>query len=76
MNIPYGCLETIFGFKNANSNPAPFKLDPGSGMEKLGSRIRNKHPGSVTLEDRVARTGLLLKDHYKTELKGVLTITE
>jgi hypothetical protein len=24
-------------------------LDPGSGMEKLGSEIRDKHPGSATL---------------------------
>jgi hypothetical protein len=24
-------------------------LDPGSGMEKFGSEIRNKHPGSATL---------------------------
>jgi hypothetical protein len=24
-------------------------FDPGSGMEKLGSGIRNEHPGSATL---------------------------
>jgi hypothetical protein len=24
-------------------------LDPGSGMEKVGSWIRDKHPGSATL---------------------------
>jgi hypothetical protein len=25
-------------------------LDPGSGMENIGSGIRNKHPGSTTLD--------------------------
>jgi hypothetical protein len=24
-------------------------MDPGSGIEKFGSRIRDKHPGSATL---------------------------
>jgi hypothetical protein len=28
-------------------------FDPGSGMEKFGSRIRDEHPGSATLQKRI-----------------------
>ncbi len=46
-------LETIFGVKILKF----FDGDPGSGMEKIGSRmekirIRDKHPGSATLQIR------------------------
>ncbi len=56
MNIPDNCsvsLETVFRFKILKF----IDPDPGSGifltlcsrMEKFGSRIRDKHPGSATL---------------------------
>jgi hypothetical protein len=38
-------LETIFWVKILKF----FDADPGSGMEKFGSRIRDKHPGFATL---------------------------
>jgi hypothetical protein len=46
-------LETIFWVKYLffDGDPDPgiiLALDPGSGMEKI--RIRDKHPGSATLE--------------------------
>jgi hypothetical protein len=47
------CLETIcfdvdprFGIRDGKNS------DPGSGMEKMGSGIRDKHPGSTTLKKR------------------------
>jgi hypothetical protein len=58
------CIETIFfGLKYLNSLMRDGKnSDPGSGMErilirdagwkKLGSGIRDKHPGSATLPPR------------------------
>jgi hypothetical protein len=50
-------LGTIFWLKNTKffyADPDPgsgifWTLDPGSGMKQFGSRIRDKHPGSVTL---------------------------
>ncbi len=53
-------LETNFLFKilqffDTDTDPDPgifFTLDPGSGMEKI--RIRDKHPGSATLVDRLS----------------------
>jgi hypothetical protein len=58
MNIPdhiSESLETIFwvkilNFFDADADPGIFMtLDPGSGMEKFGSGIWYKHPGSATL---------------------------
>jgi hypothetical protein len=60
MNIPdqfSESLETVFRAKllkvfDADSDPASvilLTLDPGSRMEKFGSGIRDKHPGSATL---------------------------
>jgi hypothetical protein len=61
MNIPdhiSKSLETIFlllkilKFFVVDSDPGSgifLTLDLGSGMEKFGSGIRNKHPGSATL---------------------------
>jgi hypothetical protein len=48
--------ETIFWVKILKF----FDADPGSGMEKIGSgmeknRIRDKHPGSVTLLKCIAQ---------------------
>jgi hypothetical protein len=46
------CLETIFWVKILIffvADPEWKKVGPGSGMEKI--RIRDKHPGSVTLID-------------------------
>jgi hypothetical protein len=40
-------LETIFGLKYLNSLMRI--RDLGSGMEKFGSGIRDKHPGSAIL---------------------------
>ncbi len=48
MNIPdhiSESLEPIFGLKIFKF----FDADPGSGIEKFGSGIRDKHPGSATL---------------------------
>jgi hypothetical protein len=50
-------LEIIFGLKilkffDADADPGSGILnlfDSGSGMEKFGFGIRDKHPGSVTL---------------------------
>jgi hypothetical protein len=65
MNIPdhiSKSLETIFlwlkilKFFVVNSDPGSgifLTLDLGSGMEKFGSGIRNKHPGSATLVNSV-----------------------
>jgi hypothetical protein len=39
-------LRNLFWVKILKS----FDADPGSGMEKFGSGIRYKHPGSATLE--------------------------
>ncbi len=40
----------ILKFFDADADPGIFlTLDPGSGMEKFVSGIRDKHPGSVTL---------------------------
>jgi hypothetical protein len=39
-----GRLETIFWVKIFKF----FDADPGTGMEKFGSGIRDKHPGSTT----------------------------
>jgi hypothetical protein len=61
-------LETIFWVKNtvlkffADPDPGSgifLTLDPGSGMEKFGSGIRDKHPGSAT-HCRTALQGLFL----------------
>jgi hypothetical protein len=60
MNIPVHIaesLETVFWVnkhKFVDVDPAPgseifLTLDPGSGMEKFGSGIRDNHPGSATL---------------------------
>jgi hypothetical protein len=60
MNIPdhiSESLETIFWVKNtlifyADQDPGSgifLTLDPGSGMEKFGPEIRDKHPGSASL---------------------------
>jgi hypothetical protein len=65
MNIPDNIsksLETIFlwlkilKFFVVDSDPGSgifVTLDLGSGMEKFGSGIRNKHPGSATLVNSV-----------------------
>ncbi len=62
MNIPdhiSKSLETIFRVKNTwilwwgSGSGIFFTLDPVSGMEKFGSGIRDKHPGSATLLDIV-----------------------
>jgi hypothetical protein len=48
MNSPdhiYECLDTIFPVKILKF----FDADPGSGMEKIRSGIRDKHTGSATL---------------------------
>jgi hypothetical protein len=45
-------LETFFWVKIPklfDAAPGWKKLDPGSRMEKFGSWIRDKHPGSATL---------------------------
>jgi hypothetical protein len=43
-------LETVFGSKIlAFFDEDPGSFDPGSGMEKFRSRIRDKHLGSATL---------------------------
>jgi hypothetical protein len=43
-------LETIFWVKNSYRQIRIRDLfDPGFGMEKFGSGIRYKHPGSATL---------------------------
>jgi hypothetical protein len=66
MNIPDHIsvsLETIFGFKilklfdvDPNRGSGIFlTLDPGSGMEKIGSGIRDKLPGSATLLKRIVK---------------------
>jgi hypothetical protein len=58
MNIPdhiFESLETIFWVKKLkffDADPGSENLfDPGSGIEK--SRIRDKHPGSATLEKKL-----------------------
>jgi hypothetical protein len=71
MNIPdhiSESLETIFWVKilkffdaDAGSWNRFLTLDPGSGMEKFGSGIRDKHPGSATLLDSSA-------DHFSSIL--------
>ncbi len=50
MNIPNRFserLETVLGLKIVQFFDAD--PDPGSGMEKFGSGIRGKHPGSAAL---------------------------
>ncbi len=61
MSIPYHISESldtilwvkIYTFKFLYADPDPrsrifFTLDPGSGMEKFGSGMRYKHPGTAT----------------------------
>jgi len=61
MNIPdhiSESLETIFWVKYLNSLiriRIRNLFDPGSGMEKLGSWIQDKHPGSATLTAVIKR---------------------
>jgi hypothetical protein len=55
MNIPdhfAESLETVFWVKKNSLIRIRIRdlLDPGSGMEKFGSRIRDKHPRSATLD--------------------------
>jgi hypothetical protein len=67
MNIPdhiFGSLETIFvltvfKFFDADADRGSgIFLTPGSGMEKFGSGILDKHPGSATLLARTWKVGL------------------
>jgi hypothetical protein len=44
-------IETIFGLKTLKFFDAD--ADPGSGMEKFGSVIQNKYPGSATMSSSV-----------------------
>jgi hypothetical protein len=55
MNIPdhiSESLETIFGLKRLGLFDADL-FDHESGMEKFGSGIRDKQPGSATLITRI-----------------------
>jgi hypothetical protein len=36
-------------------------VNPGSGMEKIGSWIRDKHPGSATLQLQISIVSLFLR---------------
>ncbi len=57
MNIPdhiSESLESIFRLKILKF----FYADPGSGIEKFGSRVRDKHPGFATLYKPLEMFGL------------------
>jgi hypothetical protein len=84
MNIPdhiSKSLETIFGFKRLkfiDADPDPgsgifFTLDPRSGMEKFGSGIRDKHPGSATLHKKIYISFASLKgmEQIRLDCSGV-----
>ncbi len=67
MNNPdhiYERLKTIFWVKILkffDVDPGWKNSDPGFGMEKVGSGIRDKHPGSATLVDK---TKLIFMKHF------------
>jgi len=71
MNIPeliFENLVSVFCVKNT-----PIHLcRSGSGMEKVGSGIRDKHPGSAALQKNPAKLSLLAYPYFLSFLIALL----